>query len=281
MSLQLNPELDTAKIAAEFRSKRRVRIDNVLEAGSAEAIFDCLRHYTAWELCYSGANGEPMRVSHQDFIQMDADELTSLGTEVHKRGGSSYQYIYKCLPMVDAITVGRVTEKSMLYDIATFLNSAPFMQFARDVTADNRLVKLDPHANLYEPSHFKNLHDDMRIDRSARDRSIRHYAIVLGFTKNWSVNWGGNMSFYPAPNPISAESSYPGFNTIEIFEVPALHRVSMVMPFAAKGRYTIAGWLREDADIIRLDLGDKTPQVDNTVQEESATAGPQAAPAND
>ena len=272
MSLQLNPDLDTSKITADFKSKRRVRIENVLEAGSAEAIFDCLRNYTAWELCYSGPNSEPMRVSNQDFLQMSADDLTKLGTEVHRRGATSYQYIYKFFPIVDAITAGRVTDSSLLYDIATFLNSAPFMQFARDVTADDRLVKLDPHANLYEPSHFKNLHDDMRVDKNARDRSTRRYAVVLGFTKNWSVNWGGNMSFYPAPNPISAESSYPGFNTIEIFEVPALHRVSIVMPFAAKGRYTIAGWLREDSDIVRLDLGDKAPQAVDDQQVDSVTS---------
>ena len=169
--------------------------------------------------------------------------------------------------MVDVITAGRVTENSMLFDIATFLNSANFIQFARDITGNDALVKLDPHANLYEPSHFKNLHDDMRIDKNARDQSVRRYAVVLGFTKNWSVNWGGNMSFYPGPNPTSAESSYPGFNSLTIFEVPALHRVSMIMPFAAKGRYTITGWLREDPDIIRLDLGDSGSEGDQISSE--------------
>lgn len=260
MSLQLNPNLDASTIAASFKSTKRVRIDNVLEPGSAEAIFECLRNYTAWELCYSGENSEPMRVSHQDLVEMSVDELTTLSTGVHKRGAVSYQYIYKFFPMVDLITSGRVTKSSMLFDIATFLNSAPFIKLARDVTGNDKLVKLDPHAHLYEPSHFKNLHDDMRVDKSARDRSVRRYAVVLGFTKNWSVNWGGDMSFYPGPNPISAETSYPGFNSLEIFEIPALHRVSMIMPFAAKGRYTIAGWLREDSDIIRLDLGDQLPQ---------------------
>ena len=256
MSLQLNPNLDTSTIADNFKLAKRVRIDNVLEPGSAEAIFSCLRNYTAWELAYTGQNDEPMRVNHQDLIKMSADELTTLSTGVHKRGATSYQYIYKFFPMVDLITAGNVTENSMLFDIATFLNSAPFIKLARDITGNNQLVKLDPHANLYEPSHFKNLHDDMRLDKNARDRSVRRYAVVLGFTKNWSVNWGGEMSFYPGPNPISAETSYPGFNSLEIFEIPVLHRVSMVMPFAAKGRYTITGWLREDSDITRLDLGD-------------------------
>ena len=159
--------------------------------------------------------------------------------------------------MVDLITAGKVVENSMLFDIANFLNSAQFIKLARDITGNNKLVKMDPHANLYEPSHFKNLHDDMRVDKNARDNSVRRYAVVIGLTKNWSVNWGGYTSFYSGPNPTSAESTYPVFNSLEIFEVPTLHRVSMVMPFAAKGRYTITGWLREDADIIRLDVGDE------------------------
>lgn len=273
MSLQLNPNLDTSDIAANFRSTKRVHIDNILEPGSAEAIFDCLRNYTAWQLCYTGPNGEPLRASNEELVAMSAEEITTLATGVHKRAATSYQYIYKFFPIVDLITSGRVTENSLLYDAATFLNSASFMQFARDITGNDQLVKLDPHANLYEPSHFKNLHDDMRVDKNARDRSVRRYAIVLGFTKNWSVNWGGNMSFYPGPNPTSAESSYPGFNSLTIFEVPALHRVSMIMPFAAKGRYTITGWLREDPDIVRLDLGDKASDADQISTEPNSTDG--------
>lgn len=257
MSLQLNPSLDTHSIAARFKRAKRVRIDDVLESGTAEAIFGCLKNYTAWELCYSGPNGEPIRVSNQELATMSADDLTALATGVHTRGAVSYQYIYKFFPMVDLITAGKVIENSMLFDIANFLNSAQFIKLARDITGNNKLVKMDPHANLYEPSHFKNLHDDMRVDKNARDNSVRRYAVVIGLTKNWSVNWGGDMSFYSGPNPTSAESTYPVFNSLEIFEVPTLHRVSMVMPFAAKGRYTITGWLREDADIIRLDLGDE------------------------
>lgn len=256
MLLKLNPNINKLQVNAHFNAKKRVRINNILDSSTAESIHKCLHTYTAWELCYSGENGEPMRVSNQDLVAMSAEDITEIATKVHKRSASSYQYIYKFFPMVDLITSGKITSNSMLFDIATFLNSAEFIKFARDVTGNNKLVKLDPHANLYEPSHFKNLHDDTRVDKSARDKSIRRYAVVLGFTKDWSVNWGGNMSFYPGPNSNLAESSYPGFNSLEIFEVPALHRVSMVMPFAAKGRFTITGWLREDDDIIRLDLGD-------------------------
>ena len=261
MSLQLNQNLDTTKLSADFKLAKRIRIENILEPRSAEGIFSCLKDYTAWELRYSGPNSEPLQVSHQELIEMSADELTTLATGVHTRGATSYQYIHKYFPMVDLIMAGNVTNKSMLFDIATFLNSSQVIRFFREITNNNKLVKLDPSANLYEPSHFKNLHDDMRQDEKIQDRSIKRYGFVFGFTKNWSVNWGGNLSFYPGPNPTMAETTYPIFNSLEIFEIPILHRISMVMPFAAKGRYTITGWLREDPDVIRLDLGDEAPET--------------------
>ena len=197
-----------------------------------------------------------MRLSNSELINTSPEELAKLSTEVHRRGGNSYQYIHKFFPMVDLITSGKITEKSMHYDIANFLNSAKFIKLMRVITGNEKLVKIDPYANFYEPGHFKNLHDDIRVDQNSRSNSTRKYAIVFGFTTKWSVNWGGEMSFFPKANSSSAETSYPGFNCLEIFEVPTLHRVSMVMPFAAQGRYTITGWLREDPDVIRLDLGD-------------------------
>ncbi|MDB4511966.1 hypothetical protein N9060_00745 [Arenicella sp.] len=262
MSLKLNQNLDTAKLSADFKSSKRIRIENILEPSSAEGIFNCLKDFTAWELRYSGPDSEPIRVSHAELIEMSADKLKEIATAVYKRGANGYHYIHKYFPMVDLIMAGNVTDKSMLFDIATFLNSAEVIKLFRDVTTNNQLVKSDPSANLYEPSHFKNLHDDMRQDENIQDRSIKRYGFVFGFTKNWSVNWGGEMSYFAGPNPSTAETSYPVFNSLEIFAIPTLHRVSMIMPFAAKGRYTVTGWMREDPDIIRLDLGDQIVEAE-------------------
>lgn len=258
-SIQLNPQLDVAKLASDFKKKKRLRIDNVLSNDSAEAILDCLKNNTAWELIYSNEDSSPVRLNTQQLEQADLAKIKAMHGQVYGRATSSYQYWYKFFPMVDAITAGRVTEKSLLNDIAKFLNSAEFIGMAREITGHNTLVKIDPHATLYEPGDFKNLHDDMRDDKEARDKSVRRYAIVMDFTKNWSVNWGGDMQFYPGPNPTTAESIFPGFNALTLFEVPTLHRTNMIAPYAAKGRYCIAGWLRDDPNITRLDLGDVAP----------------------
>ena len=88
------------------------------------------------------------------------------------------------------------------------------------------------------------------------DGSIRRYAIVLGFTRRWSPEWGGQTMFFDSPNSEVAESWNPAFNSLTIFRVPVLHCVNFVAPFAPEGRYSITGWLRDDPNISRPDLGD-------------------------
>ncbi|RBP53286.1 2OG-Fe(II) oxygenase [Arenicella xantha] len=256
MQIQLNPNLGTTQLASDFQQKKRLRIDNILSADSAEAILDCLKNQTAWQLLYSNADSSPTRLNNQQLEQTTIEQIKATHAQVYARATSSYQYWYKFFPMVEAITTGQVTEKSPLNEVTKFLNSAEFIGLARKITGHSSLVKIDPHATLYEPGDFKNLHDDMRDDKDARDKSIRRYAVVIDFTKNWSVNWGGEMQFYPGQNPTTSESIFPGFNALTLFQVPTLHRTNMVAPYAAKGRYAIAGWLRDDPNITRLDLGD-------------------------
>ena len=90
--------------------------------------------------------------------------------------------------------------------------------------------------------------------RDYKGTSVRRYAVVLGFTKNWSVNWGGQTNFFDKAATSSCESWYPAFNTLSIFEVPTLHSVGHVNPMANDRRYAITGWLRDDPEVQRPDL---------------------------
>lgn len=256
MALQINPELDIEQIAADFQQHKKLRIDNFLTIESAEAILDCLKNYTAWHLAYSDANGQPVRFDSTQLEQLSEESLGKIKSELHQRATANYQYMYKFFPIVDAIKAGLITESSMLYQIAVFLNSAEFIKTARRITAVDTIVKMDPQATLYEQGHFLNMHDDMGDQRETEDTSIRRFAVVLGFTKNWSSNWGGQTNFYSQAGSAVAESWYPGFNALTVFQVPCLHSVGYVTPFAAKGRYSLTGWLRDDPMVVREDLGD-------------------------
>ncbi len=266
MKIELNPNIDLAPLQAEFQRSRRVRIDNILSPDSAEYILENLMECTAWHLVYSDQTGSPVRLNSDELNELDQQAYSEIQSGLVERASNSYQFIYKFFPIIDAIKTGLLPEASMLYQAATFTNSGEFIKFARKLTATDSLVKFDPQASLYEGGHFLNVHDDTSDQRTPSDSSIRRYAVVFGFTKNWSANWGGQTSFYPSPASPIAESWTPGFNTMSIFEVPSLHGVNYVTPFAAKGRYSITGWLRDDPSIVREDLGDrKGPNLQRTI----------------
>ena len=254
MSFSLNPNLDVGRLAAEFQQKRRLRIENILRPEDAEAILDALANYTAWHLVYSDDNGRPVRLDNAQLEQVSEQELQAKVGELQRRAASSYQFMYKFYPIIDAIHEGKLTENSRLYDVATFVNSAEFIKFARQLTDTDSLVKMDPQASLYEAGHFLNVHDDVGDKRESPDGSVRRFAVVFGFTKNWSANWGGQTNFFSGVGDLSCEGLFPGFNCMTVFEVPVLHSVGHVSPFATKGRYSVTGWLRDDESISRTDI---------------------------
>lgn len=253
-NIELNKALDKQEIADSLAKNKRVRIDNILTEESAEAIAESLKNHTPWRLVYTDENGKVESLSNDEVNSLSDESYKIIEQKAYSRAAHQYQFLYKYFPIIDAINKGTIAPNTLLYQLATFLNGTEFMKFAREITNHSTLVKVDPQASLYEPGHFLNLHDDMGYSRDIADQSVRRYAMVLGFTKNWSVNWGGNTCFYEGPNFAGSETWYPGFNTLSLFEVPALHRVNLIAPFAPKGRYSITGWLRDDPTIQRPDL---------------------------
>ena len=256
MNIELNPNLDLQGLRQDYQSVGKLRIPNFLTEKSAEYVLDNLLHTTPWHLVHSDENGLPVRYDPQALQTLSDDKLRDLTQKLHKRAEHSYQYTYKFFPIIDAIKAGSLAQDSMLFQMATFVNSTQFLSFARTLTGTNSLVKVDPQVTLYESGHFLSTHDDSNYQRSANDNSTRRHAIVLGFTKDWSQDWGGHTSFFTKANASQSESWMPCFNTLTIFKVPVLHCVNYVAPYAAHGRYSVTGWLRDDPSIKRTDLGD-------------------------
>ncbi len=256
MNIELNPNLDVSALAEQFASSKRLRIESLLTTDSAEFILENLKNNTAWHLVHATDGQAPEVYRPEQLESLGSQQLQDIYAKVHGAASSGYQFVYKFFPIIDAIQSNQLPPSSMMYQLAAFLNGTEFLRFARDLTAANTLVKVDPQASLYEAGHFLNIHDDTNDKRSKGDGSIRRFAIVLGFTKNWSPNWGGQTMFFDSPHSDRAESWNPGFNTLSIFQVPVLHSVSCVAPFAPKGRYSVTGWLRDHPGKSRPDLGD-------------------------
>lgn len=256
MTIELNPKLDFAALKTEFQTRQKLRVENFFTEDSAEYILEHLKNSTTWHLVHSDKNGLPVRYDPEQLAALSQERFRDIEQQLHERARNSYQYMYKFFPIIDAIQAGTLSPTSMLFEMANFVNGTQFIGFARALTGSNTLVKVDPQASLYEPGHFLTMHDDSNYQRTANDTSSRRYAVVFGFTKDWSPNWGGQTSFYEQADSIASQSWKPGFNVLTIFKVPVLHNVNYVTPFAAKGRYSITGWLRDDPNVKRPDLGD-------------------------
>lgn len=256
MNIQINPKLDFESIKAQFRSHKKLRVNAFLKAECAQYIAQHLINSTSWHLVHSNSNGLPVRYNSEEYKQLSQQQKSIIDAQLHKLAADHYQYKYKFFPIIDAIKAGTLAPSSMLFEMASFVNSTEFIGFARALTGVNTLVKMDPQASLYESGDFLTMHDDSNYQRSVNDQSTRRFAVVLGFTENWSSNWGGQTSFYSEPNAVESVSWNPGFNVLTIFEVPVQHSVNYITPFAKSGRYSITGWLRDDPNINRPDLGD-------------------------
>jgi len=252
MNIRLNPDLDVELLKHQFLEKNRLRIQNLLTTESAEAILEALMKKTAWHLVHTDEDANPVQISSSELERLSSERYQGIIQKLHQAAPSRYQFIYKYYPIIDAINEGIITESSMLFQIASFFNGTEFLKFARELTDSHSLVKVDTKASLYEGGHFLNAHDDN--DPSDLGNGLRRFAIVVGFTKNWSPNWGGQLNFFTGPNDGSFESWNPGFNTLSIFRVPTIHNVGYVVPYAPHGRYSVTGWLRDDDNVNRPDL---------------------------
>lgn len=232
----------------------RTRVDNIFSPESASVILTALSQETPWHLAYSDVNSAAKELSPAELEALSAESLAEILQGVHQRAGTQYQYAYKFFPIINAILQNQLDPGATLYQIATFLNGTEFLKFARRLTGDNSIVKFNPVATRYDPGHFLNMHDDFGDRREAHNNGQRLYAVVFGFSRDWSSNWGGGTNFFAEADSREAVTWYPGFNTMTIFKVPALHSVSPVAPFAQTPRYSITGWLRSDPAIQRPDL---------------------------
>jgi SM-20-related protein len=256
MNISLNHTLDLETLSSAFAKQGRLRIENFLTEESAAYIADNLKNNTPWHLVHSDDNGLPVRYNPNQLAHMSSQQLEIISAQL-KQDAHNYKYTYKFFPIIDAIKANEIDKTSMLFQLANFLNGTEFIALSRKLTDTNTLVKVDPQASLYEAGHFLTTHDDSNYQRAANDTSTRRFAIVLGFTKDWSWDWGGQTSFFDNSDAIASESWKPGFNVLTIFRVPTLHCVNYVAPFAGHGRYSVTGWLRDDPNVSRPDLGDR------------------------
>jgi Rps23 Pro-64 3,4-dihydroxylase Tpa1-like proline 4-hydroxylase len=131
----------------------------------------------------------------------------------------------------------RVSDPSMLARFVVFLNTADFLDFARELTGATDICRVNAQATCFRPGHFFGFHTDAEVDDQQRATAI------FCFTPHWQQEWGGLLQFKDDHHDEIAEIFMPTFNSLGIFSYQQDHAVSVVAPTCQAPRFAIAAAL--------------------------------------
>lgn len=233
--LQINARLDVDDLAHAFRTHRRVRVFDLLERESAEALYEHLDDQDDWWRLINAPEGI-LEYDRRSWKQLGVRRRGALEAEVFARARTGFQYRYEELRVPD--DADRIAEDDdPLTAFARLMDSEEMLAMLRQITGEQGIGFSDGHATAYSPGDFLTEHDD---DVPGKGRIA---AYVFGLTRAWRPEWGGILMFHEDGGATVA-GHVPRFNTLDLFAVPQRHSVSMVTPSAPERRYAVTGWLR-------------------------------------
>lgn len=242
IALRLNPALDPKAFSEQYARDKLVRIPNVFEEDTANAIEQVLMRHIRWRLVFpepsAGGREKVVLLTQEDIETMGRQAMAERMQAVMQRAQDNYGYLYQAYPMIQAYISGW-DRGHPIHQITEFLNSPEFLEFGRSVIGVDVITKADAQATLYARGNFLTRHTDEGHDLE------RRAAYTLGFTRKWEPDWGGLLTFFDENLDIS-RAFVPRFNVLSIFDGRIMHSVSPVAPFAGTGRYQITGWFRDD-----------------------------------
>lgn len=238
-AIRLNPRLDPREYAADYARDGFVQVPDLLDAESADWLELALEHDTAWHLSFKTSEGGRM-LSPQDMAAMGREELSSRVQRALASGQTGFSFVYLAYPIIEAFLAGR-DEGHATHVLMQFFNDLPFMDFARAVTGEAGVTKIDAQATWYRPGDFLTLHDDTGVGE-------RRAAYTLGLARDWRPDWGGQLLFHDEAGDIT-RGFKPGFNVWTVFKTPRVHSVAPVAAYAGGRRRSVTGWLRDDPPV--------------------------------
>jgi Rps23 Pro-64 3,4-dihydroxylase Tpa1-like proline 4-hydroxylase len=229
----VNPDLDLAVAAADFRRDSRLLIPDFLSLDAADALHACLESAVPWGLTYRD-QGQPIILQAEALRGLTAEERIHIRLQAETDARQGFAFLYGTYMMVSAYRERR-DPGLLLHRMVEFLNTPAFLGVLTTITGIRSIVKANAQATRYEPGHFLTYHDDQR------DSVGREVAYVLNLTRDWREEWGGALHFSDAQGKVS-ERYLPRFNSLALFRVPTGHFVSKVSDDAPRPRYAITGW---------------------------------------
>lgn len=240
-TVELNPDLDLASYAREYAERGIVQIPNLFPDPTARAMARIFREAIPWRLIATDDADNPVQYTAEQWRALGADAQRSVMQACLDRARQNRGYIYNGYHMIEAYLEGR-DPGHPIHQLTEFLNGEDWLGLGREVLGNPAITKADAHATLYAPGHYLTRHNDLGEIRE------RRAAYVIGLTERWEPDWGGLLLFLDERLDIRRGLT-PRFNVVTIFDVNYIHAVTQVATFAPAGRYSIAGWFRDDPPV--------------------------------
>ena len=238
-TIRLNPRLDPRDYAAAYARDGMVQVPNLLDEASAEWLELALEHDTAWSLALPTAKGGEL-ISPQEMQTLGRDALSAKVQHALAEARDGFSFLYLAYPIITTLLTGE-DEGHATHALLQFFNDIPFTTFAKAVTGETGVTKIDAQATWFRPGDFLTQHDDTGVGE-------RRAAYTLGLSRDWRPDWGGQLMFHDANGDIE-RGFKPGFNVWTVFKTPRMHSVAPVAAYAGGKRRSITGWLRDDPPV--------------------------------
>jgi Rps23 Pro-64 3,4-dihydroxylase Tpa1-like proline 4-hydroxylase len=231
----INNELDVTPYRGRLLEQGRVQIPGFLQEPSAERLRQCLRDEVPWQPALRSDRPLPASVG---AARSSENVHPGLLQTLYQRAREDFEFVFDRYRMIEARRDG-LDPGLVLHVVVDFLNSPPFIEFARELTGDDAIRMVSAIAARYRPGHFLKLHNDKAGDED------RAFAYVINLSRHWQSDWGGLLQFVDGDQNV-VETFSPHWNSLSLFRVPQLHQVSLVAPWAKEDRYSITGWFRRN-----------------------------------
>jgi len=231
----ISNELDIEPFRARLRAQGRVQVPGFLQDEAAVRLHDCLRDEVRWETAQR-TDAELAAGQAHSAVPGSAQDAALLEAAT-RRAREGFEFYFDRYRMIDARRDG-LDPELVLHAVVDFLNSAPFLDFARHLTGDPAIRMVSAIAVRYRHGHFLRSHND---SVGSEDRA---FAYVMNLSRDWLPDWGGLLQFLDPAERRVVDTFTPSWNSLSLFRVPQPHVVSLVAPWAASPRYSITGWFR-------------------------------------
>jgi len=214
------------EIKRNYSENKVISVPDILDKNLANNIYKLISNRIFDKLWYLTIHNGKTKYIFPNRYNRNLNSILEKLKENKKKGIFTY-YIYRTF---------QIPKNVYITKLFNFLLSDKFINDIMKITGKNLTELNEVFISKYEKNCFLDIHED---------KNKGTIAFVINLTKDWRVDYGGNLHFLDNEGKVN-RTYIPSFNNLIIFEVSdkSKHFVSSINNFVKNKRYCITGWYK-------------------------------------